>query len=101
MKINVNKTILGSLLGLCFLMSYDRVHEFYVSHVPLGKVGSCYDIKYPNFKPHYQMEIVDNNNKTDNSVVLISRLEPNAEQWAQEFTYFELRLLSPKKMRCL
>ena len=101
MKINLPKVILASLVGFCFCIAINRIHYFYVESIPIGREGSCYDIKYPDFKEHFQMRIMLNDMKRKESIVMISTYANPNDDWAQDFTFFEQRMLSPKGMKCL
>ena len=100
MKINLRKCTLAALTFFCFWIALERVHSFYVENVPIGMEGSCFDIRYPDFKDHFQMRIAMNDNVEHKSFVTISLLKDPSEYWTDEYTYFQLRMLNPKKMEC-
>lgn len=99
-KLNFRKITVASMVGLCFWVAFERVHDFYVENIPLGYVGDCYDIRYPDFKLHYQMRIADNDNQEHKSFVTISLLNDPTQYWTDQYSYFQLRMLNPKKMEC-
>ena len=100
MKINKNKVILASLVGFCFWISVERVHDFYINTFPLGKPGNCYSIKYPELKERFQMKILDNNSEEKMSYVSISLFRDTRSQWLDRYTYLQLRMIDPKRVEC-
>ena len=70
MKINLRKCTLAALTCFCFWIAFERVHSFYIESIPVGREGSCFDIKYPDFKEHFQMRIALNDMKRKESIVM-------------------------------
>lgn len=99
-KINSRNLTLFALTCVCFWVAFSRIHSFYVEHVPIGPEGACYNIKYPDFKEHYQIQIFRNDFESKSSMVMISLLNVPTERWSYVYTFSELRMLSPKRMEC-
>ena len=101
MKINSRKLNWSIFACICLIICFEPVHEFYIENIPPGSPGDCFDIKYPNFKEHYQLRILQNDNVEKRSLVNIQLLTDKNVNWDYVHSYLELRMLNLKKMECL
>jgi hypothetical protein len=99
-KPNMRKVTLAALVGFCFWIAFEHIHESYIENVPLGFVGECFNIQYPHMRDHFQMRILKNENEDNKSQVEITLIPKADGAWLEDFTYFQQRMLSPKKMEC-
>jgi hypothetical protein len=51
-------------------------------------------------RDHFQMRILKNQNEDNKSQVEITLIPKADGAWLEDFTYFQQRMLSPKKMEC-
>ena len=100
-KVDFRKVVLVSVTSFAFWVAFERVHDFYVENVPIGREGSCFSIKYPGVKDRYEMRIIKNSNEENKSTVILSLIPSSKSSWQDTFTYFQLRMLDPKSMECL
>lgn len=99
-KPNPRRIILGVMAGLCMYIAFDRCHDFYLNSVPVGAEMSCFDIKYPELKQHLQMRILVNSWQEKGSLVMLKFLPNGNEEWSEQFSFAEQRMLNPKPMDC-
>jgi hypothetical protein len=100
MEIIVRKiTILGLTL-VCFGVAAERIRDFYITSLPIGFVGECFDIKFPNFKFHYKMLILSNDMDKKESYVEFSRTNGNNNKWRDIFGFEQEKMINAKRMKC-
>jgi len=92
-------TILGLTL-VCFGVAAERIRDFYITSLPIGFAGECFDIKFPNFKDHYIMFIINNDMELKQSYVELSRIDGNDAKWRDIFGFEQEKQINAKRMKC-
>jgi len=100
MKLNTKKLTLAALTLVCFWIAFERCVGLYQEIIPIGPSGACYDIRYPNFKNHYKMEIIGNDLETHSSFVAITLLNDKSVSWEDQYTFSQLRTINPHRIEC-
>lgn len=99
-KVNIRKVTLAALTFFCFWVAGERIEDWYKINVPIGREGECFNITYPGLKDHYRLRIISNINQEGKSDVAISALNKPNEEWLDEFSYVQMRMLNPRFMEC-
>lgn len=101
MKLNARKITISSLVAVCFWVAFERLHQTYMQNIPIGFVGDCFSIKYPQLDGRFQIKILTNDNEDRSSSIAISDISKgHNEAWVERYKYSQLRMLDPKKMEC-
>lgn len=100
MKLTIEIITLSVIMLTLSWVGFEKARAFYQENFPLGPSGACYDVRYPDFKTHYKMEIINNDLDDHSSFVALTLLNDKSTFWEDKYSFDQLRMLNPVRMEC-